>query len=214
MNLPKKHNMKLKQGYRFGVAVVAVAVLSSCDHNRNTPGWQYFDDMVKSPAYETYTANPNFADGKTMQPPVEGTVARGEMPYPYIKSDEDRAKAGQTLVNPMEATSENIERGHEVFKIYCMNCHGEAGDGKGFLFTSKKYPYPPGNLLSPKMRAAPEGEIFHVISVGWGVMGEHGSMLKPHDRWNVAMYIRNVLQKSPADQSAVKPALPAATASN
>jgi len=195
--------MKLKQGYKLLVALAAMAGLSSCDHNRNNPGWQYFDDMVKSPAYESYTPNPNFADGKTMQPTIEGTIPRGFMHYPYVKTDEDRAKAGQTLQNPIEAPSANIERGHEVFKIYCMDCHGDKGDGKGFLFTSKKFPYPPGNLLSDKIRNAPDGEIFHVITVGWGIMGEHGSMLKPDDRWKAVLYIRNVLQKAPVEETVV-----------
>ncbi|MFV0379057.1 MAG: c-type cytochrome [Mangrovibacterium sp.] len=203
--------MKLKQRYKLVLSLVVLVGLNSCDHNRNNPGWQYFDDMVTSPAYETYTPNPNFADGKTMQPTIAGTVPRGFAHYPLIKSDEDRLKAGQLFQNPIELTDTNLARGAEVYKIYCSDCHGDKGDGKGFLFTSKKYPYPPGDLLSEKVRHIPDGEIFHVITVGWGVMGEHGSMLKPDDRWNVVLYIRNVLQQAPVQ--AVAPPL-SATSSN
>lgn len=202
MNLNKMDAMKLKQGYKLMIALMFIVGLTSCDHNRNNPGWQYFDDMVTSPAYETYTPNPNFADGKTMQPTIAGTVPRGFMHYPLQKSDEDRLKAGQMFQNPLQPTDGNLERGAEVYKIYCNSCHGEQGDGKGFLFNSKKYPYPPASLLSEKVRNIPDGEIFHVITVGWGVMGEHGSMLKPDDRWKAVLYIRNVLQQAPFEQAA------------
>lgn len=170
-------------------------MLSSCDYNRRSTGWQYFDDMVTSPAYESYTANPNFADGKTMQPPVAGTIPRGMLPYPYAKTDEDRALAARTLVNELKPTAENLKRGKKEYGIFCAQCHGDKGDGKGRLFVSKKYPYPPASLLSEKMMANPDADIFHVITVGHGVMAAHGSMIHPDDRWKIAMYIKEELQK-------------------
>jgi len=188
--------MDLKNGIKLLVAIILVAGLSSCDHNRNNPGWQYFDDMVKSPAYESYTSNPNFKDGKSMQPTISGTVPRGFMQYPFEKTDADRVQAGLTFENPLEATTANMERGKEVYTIYCASCHGDKGDGQGRLFTSKKFPYPPGNLLSEKVRTIPDGELYHVITVGWGIMAEHGSMLNPDDRWKAVLYIRNELQKN------------------
>jgi mono/diheme cytochrome c family protein len=187
--------MNFKILNRSLAAVALIVVFGSCDRDRNTTGWEYFDDMAHSAAYESYTPNPNFADGKTMRNPVEGTIPLGYEPYLYVKSDEDRIKAGKELVNPFEPTVQNLERGKQAFEIYCMNCHGDKGDGKGFLYTSKKYPYPPGNLLSDKVRNGSEGEIFHVVTVGFGVMPQHGSQLRPHDRWKVAMYIKEVLQK-------------------
>lgn len=187
--------MKLSGLQKALAATALVAFLGSCDRDRNTTGWEYFDDMAHSPAYETYTPNPNFADGKTMRNPVEGTIPLGYEPYPYVKSDEDRIRAGKELVNPFEPSVQNLERGKKVFEIYCMNCHGPKGDGQGFLYTSKKYPYPPGNLLTEKVRKGPEGEIYHVVTVGFGVMPQHGSQVRPEDRWKVAMYVKEVLQK-------------------
>ena len=187
--------MNIEKHRKSALWLLLLIVFSSCDHNRRTTGWEYFDDMAHSSAYESYTANPNFADGKTMQATVEGTIPRGFMPYPYVKTDEDRIKAGENLKNPFEVNDANLERGKKVFTIYCSACHGDKGDGKGHLYTSGKYPYPPANLLSDKIRNNPEGEIYHVISVGFGVMAEHGSMIKPDDRWKVAMYIKNILQQ-------------------
>lgn len=190
-----KRRIGRRPGLRLCTAVLLVALLASCDYNRRTTGWQYFDDMVESPAYESYTPNPNFGDGKTLQPPVAGTIPRGMVPYAFGKNDEDRALAAQMLENGLEATPENMERGKRMYGIFCMQCHGDRGDGQGPLFTRKKYPYPPASLLSEKMRSNPEGDIYHVISVGHGVMGEHGSMIDPDDRWRIAMYIKEQLQK-------------------
>ena len=181
--------------YKSISAITLILLFASCDRDRNSTGWEYFGDMAHSPAYESYTPNPNFADGKTMQNPVEGTIPIGYQPYLYQKTEEDRVKAGLALVNPYESTEENLARGKQVFTAFCANCHGDKGDGQGYLYTSKKYPYPPGNLLSSKVRTHPEGEIFHVITVGYGVMGAHGYMIRPEDRWKAAMYIKDVLHK-------------------
>ncbi len=172
-----------------------VFLISSCDYDRRTTGWQYFDDMVTSPAYESYTPNPNFKDGKTMQPPVEGTIARGMNPYPFQKTDEDRAIAAKTLVNELETSTENLERGKKEYGIYCAQCHGENGDGQGKLYVNKKYNYPPASLLSEKMMANSEADIYHVITVGFGIMAAHGSMINSEDRWRIAMYVKDELQK-------------------
>ncbi len=174
---------------------IVLVFLSSCDYSRRTTGWDYAGDLIESRAYETYTENPVFKNGRTMQPPVEGTIPRDFMPYQFQKSDDDRALAAQTLVNELPNTMENLERGKVAYGIYCMQCHGEKGDGQGPLFVNKKYIYPPGNLLNEKMLANPEADIYHVITVGWGIMGEHGSMITPADRWKIAMYVKQELQK-------------------
>jgi mono/diheme cytochrome c family protein len=187
--------MNLKNVYKSISAVALMLFFASCDRDRNTTGWEYFGDMAHSDAYETYSPNPNFADGKTMRNPVEGTIPLGYQPYLYEKNDTDRVRAGKELVNPFKPTAENLERGKQVFTVYCMNCHGDKGDGKGFLFTSGKYPFPPKTLLSSKVKNGPEGEIFHVVTVGFGVMPAHGPQIRPEDRWKVVMYVKNVLQK-------------------
>lgn len=180
---------------KFAFILLTIALLSSCDYNRRTTGWEYMGDMTNSPAYESYTPNPNFADGKTMQPPVPGTIPRGITPYAYEKTDEDRALAAVTLTNKLELTKENVKRGERMYGIYCMQCHGEKGDGQGSLYVNKKYTYPPASLLSEKMLSATDGDIYHVITVGHGIMAEHGSMILPEDRWKITMYIKEELQK-------------------
>jgi mono/diheme cytochrome c family protein len=186
------------QQHRYWLAILTVMlgfVIMSCDRSNNDPGWDFFPDMAYSHAYETNSPNTNFKDGKTMREPVKGTVSRDFVAYPYQKNDTDRLLAGKVFSNAMPYTSENIARGKKVYQTYCMVCHGEAGDGKGFLFTSGKYPYPPASLVNDKMRNAPDGEFYHVITVGFGIMGAYGTQIRPDDRWKTIMYIRKELEK-------------------
>lgn len=186
------------QKFRHLSAVIAAIIIlsfSACDRDNNTPGWDYFPDMAYSHAYETNSGNPNFKDGKTMREPVKGTISRDFIAYPYTKTDQDRLLAGKTIINKLPYSQENIDRGKQVYQAFCMVCHGETGDGKGFLFTSGKYPFPPASLINEKMKAAPDGEIFHVITVGFGIMGAYGTQIRPDDRWKTIMYIRRELEK-------------------
>jgi len=152
-------------------------------------------DMYYSNAYESYTPNPNFNDSMTMRVPVKGTVPIGMVPFTWEKTDEDRVAAGNALVNPLEVNEDNLAGGKAAYEIFCIDCHGEKGDGKGYLFTSQRYPYPPADLTSDKVKALKDGEIYHVATVGFGIMGAHGAMIGPDERWKIILYIRENLQK-------------------
>ncbi|MEX0983282.1 MAG: c-type cytochrome [Bacteroidales bacterium] len=177
------------------VFIMAVIFTAACHRDNNHPGYDYLPEMDISRAYEAYSENPVFKDGKTMQPPVKGTVARGKVPYPYTKDDEDQQLAGQTIFNPLEYTRENLERGEVSYNRFCINCHGSKGDGKGNLFTSGVYKFPPSDLTLEAIRNQPDGELYHVITVGKGIMGAHGPQIRPDDRWKIIMYVREELQK-------------------
>ncbi len=172
-----------------------LAVLSSCDKDRNRPGYSYFPDMEESQAYETYAESPVWENGRTNQLPPEGTVPREMIPFDFEKTEVNRTWAGQELDNPYHGDSSVLEEGKELYGVYCIYCHGEKGDGQGYLFTSGKYPYPPKSLLSDKIRQNPDGEIFHVITVGYGMMGSHAAQVLPDDRWKIITYIREELEQ-------------------
>lgn len=183
------------------VSITAVALgflftATSCDRTRNDKGYEYFPDMAHSLAYETYATNQAMADSHAMRLPAANTISREMIPYQYPNTPEGRLQAAAELVNPLEATPENIARGKEQFTIFCIGCHGELGNGEGHLFTSGRYPIKPASLISEKMLAMPEGDIFHVISAGYNTMGAHGHMIRPDDRWKIAMYVKNELQKN------------------
>lgn len=187
--------MELKDKIYLLFALLGITLNFSCSHDPQEPGHTYFPDMINSQAYETQSENPLYADGKTMREPVEGTVPRGTTPFPYEKTEEDRLKAGEELENPIETTPESVKQGKKLYGYYCIQCHGEQGDGQGHLYTSGLYTYPPASLINDKMKNAPDGDIYHVITVGFGIMGAHGSIVRPDDRWKIINYIREVLQQ-------------------
>ncbi len=186
--------MHIKVKIKAILSLILVAIVfSSCTHDRKKPGLQYMDDMVTPIAYEDYSPNPVFANGQTEQTPVKGTIARGKMPYPYARTAEGQKMAGEQLHNPYKASKEVLERGKAKFDIYCMICHGSSGRGDGTLFTSGKFSAPPTDLMGERVQNLPDGEIYHVITKGSiaGLMGAHGSQIKPDDRWKIVTYIKN-----------------------
>ncbi len=104
--------------------------------------------------------------------------------------------AGENLHNPLDSTDYNLNRGKQEYEIFCALCHGFDGNGDGPLITSEKYPSSAPSLITEDMLARPEGEIFHVITVGSAIMGAHGSQIRPEDRWRIIMYIRSVLAQN------------------
>ncbi|MDA3928979.1 MAG: c-type cytochrome [Prolixibacteraceae bacterium] len=172
------------------IAAVIVVLFSSCDDNRNEPGYSYFNDMEASRAYETYSANPNYSDGKTMVGPVEGTVAIHEHAFGFEKTPEDEIKAS-SIENPL-ADQFDIEHAKKVYEQYCIICHGDKGNGQGFLYTSKKYPFPPANYLAERAMAKTDGQLFHNVRIGFGVMGAHGPQLSVDDTWQLVNYINHL----------------------
>ena len=176
--------------------LLAIIIMSgwSCDRDRNTTGWDYFPDMSYSNAYETYTPNENFEDGMTMRIPVEGTISRDQFLFEYGPTTEERERAGRELVNPFTVDEEILDRGRTIYSVYCAGCHGEKGDGKGHLVASGLFKYPVRTIISDEVKDRPDGELFHTISEGFGVMGAHGSLVLPDDRWKTIIYIRHQLQ--------------------
>jgi mono/diheme cytochrome c family protein len=179
------------------VILTSVVLLTySCSREKNHPGYKYWPEMTENVAYNTFTENPVMKDGKTLQEPIKGTVPRNFIPYQFSKNSSDRQIAGQKMKKPYLVSDSIIKEGKELFNFFCKQCHGIKGDGKGFLYTKKFYPYPPANLLSDKLKQVTDGEIYHVASVGFNLMGAHASMLNPNERWKIVCYVRE-LQKTP-----------------
>ena len=120
---------------------------------------------------------------------MKGTVPRGFEPYPYTKDPE---AAGRELKNPLEPTKTVLVRGQAVFNTYCIVCHGPRGEGNGYIIP--KFPQPP-SLQSDKVRGWPDGRIYHVITIGQGLMPSYASQVSTGDRWAAILYVR-VLQRS------------------
>jgi mono/diheme cytochrome c family protein len=160
---------------------------------RDRPHFEVLPEMVRSIAAESFSANPVFADGKTLQKPAPGTIPRGLLPLHYQAAPENARRAGEELTNPYPPTDENaLKRGATVYTNFCTACHGptRAGDGP---VARRGYPPPPA--APPPIN---DGEMFHIITYGRANMPSHATQLSREDRWKVILYIRSLQQKAAA----------------
>jgi mono/diheme cytochrome c family protein len=125
-----------------------------------------------------------FKNGIGMRPPVEGTVARGFLPYPFKGKPEE---GGKDLVNPLLPTPANLARGKARFLTFCSPCHGNFARGDSRL--QGQFPNPP-TLHSDKVRNWADGNIYNVITEGQNAMPSYASQIAREDRWAIILYIR------------------------
>ncbi len=161
------------------------------------PNYDFLPDMARGPRYNAFSSNPNFADGKTLQLPPPGTIARGLEPLHYAATPQDALRAGEELHSPLPADSAQArERGATVFATYCVVCHGAKATGDGTV-TQRGFP-PPPSLLLPHAANMKDGQIFHVLTYGQGNMPSYAGQISRQDRWSVIAYLRTVQGAAPA----------------
>ena len=156
-------------------------------------------EMYMQPRYEPLEGSTFFEDGKSARPLVAGTVpredARGAPPKGAAEdvfySGWDKGRLAETVPFPVDRAV--LERGQERYRIYCIPCHGESGDGRGMIVRRGFNPPPP--FYSEELRKQPIGHFFDVITKGYGTMYSYAMRVPPRDRWAIAAYIR-VLQLS------------------
>lgn len=139
-----------------------------------------------------------FADGYGMRTPVEGTIARGHLPYQFAGKPD---LAGEKLVNPIPVSKASLKLGQEKFDTYCSPCHDYHGTGQSRL--RGQFPNPP-SLHSEKVRTWSDGRIFAVITEGQNVMPSYSTQLTEDERWAVINYIRVLQRAMNAKESDIK----------
>jgi mono/diheme cytochrome c family protein len=144
-------------------------------------------DMHNQPKYKGLRGTAFFADGGSARPLIEGTVARGTL------QDNEAfftGKTGNTPVAelPFKADEAVLSRGQERYNIYCTPCHDATGGGRG-LVVQRGYKQPP-SFHEDRLRNAPAGYYFDVMTNGFGGMPDYRMQLTPRDRWAVVAYIR------------------------
>ncbi|MFA6954945.1 MAG: cytochrome c [Thermoanaerobaculia bacterium] len=176
---------------------------------------EIFPDMLDSVPYDSFTSNPNFEDGLTMRPLVEGTVLHGEEPLGYAKTPEDAVRAGLELVNPLKPESAVIERGQAVYRTFCEVCHGSGGRGDGPIAGRAGYPAPPSFLpAEARTRSMGDGQIFHIITYGGQNMPAYAAEIEREDRWEAVLWLRELQKKASAPNAeAAVPAGPSVASS-
>ena len=173
-------------------ALMVVGVLAGCRQ-----------DMHDQPKFFPQRGTTLFADGRSVRPQVTGTVARSqaEKPTYFTTGLVEGGAEGDGM--PYKLTTAVLERGQERYNIYCTPCHSRVGNGKG-MAVQRGY-YAATSFHSYRLRSAPLGHFFNVITNGYGAMPDYAAQITPADRWAIAAYIR-VLQLS---QNATQADVPA-----
>jgi mono/diheme cytochrome c family protein len=143
--------------------------------------------MADQPRYKPLAKSAYFSDDRSARPLVEGTVARGQ-----LQADEHfyTGKVGGRPVDtfPFPVTSGMLRRGQERFNIFCSPCHDRIGNGQGMVV--RRGFRPPPSFHIGRLRKAPVGHFFDVISHGFGAMPDYAEQVAAEDRWAIVAYVR------------------------
>ncbi len=173
-------------------------------------------DMHNTPTAQPLRESLFVKSASTARPLIEGTVARGTL-------QDDAAfftgKTGGVAIDalPFPLTAEILDRGEQRYNIYCTPCHGLAGNGDGMI-VQRGFRQPP-SYHTDRLRTAPLGYYYDVMTNGFGAMPDYRAQVTPRDRWAIAAYVRalQLSQHAPAAEfpqeereKLSKPAAPAA----
>lgn len=211
----------MKKTRTYYSLVVLVLVLASCTNDPNSPGLEYMPDMYRSPAIEAYVdygQDPYNFDEELAQEqrsqssarqPVTGTIPYAgmseedmalSMPYPYENTTADYERAGAELKSPLPATDEHFKKGEVLYQKMCSHCHGKTGVGDGAISTNGKILGIPS--FAEKLKDLPEGNMFHTLTYGKGLMGSHASQLNQKERWQIIQFVQSLQTSGESDEAA------------
>lgn len=145
-------------------------------------------DMHDAPRYKPLAESDFFANGSSARPLPAGTVARGFLREDTLLYTGRTAEGSLTAELPLPVTRALLARGHERFDIFCSPCHGKLGDGRGMVV--QRGFKPPSSYHVERLRQAPIGYLFDVMTNGFGVMPGYAPQVPAEDRWAIAAYIR------------------------
>jgi len=144
-------------------------------------------DMHDQPKYRGLRGSDFFADGQGARPLVANTVARGHLNDDALLAT---GKEGQNDATefPFPVTEQVMARGRERFDIYCSPCHGRTGEGNGMV-VRRGFRRPP-SYAEDRLRDAPIGHFYDVITNGFGAMPDYQTQIPVNDRWAIVAYVK------------------------
>jgi len=144
-------------------------------------------DMHDQPKYIPLRQSAFFGDERSARPLVAGTVARGHLNDDTLLHTGKVGTADATVF-PFAVTEQTMARGRERFEIYCSPCHGRTGQGDGMV-VRRGFRRPP-TFHQDRLRNAPVGQLFDVITNGFGAMPDYAAQVRAEDRWAIIAYVR------------------------
>ncbi len=164
-------------------------------------------DMQDQPRYDMYRPSEFFSDKASLRPIPAHTVARGFLreddvfytgrTAPAGPRPQASPTAGGTVAQfdpdlvatiPMAITPELLNQGQEQFQTFCSMCHGLTGEGDGMI-VRRGFKKPP-SYHEARLRTAPAGHFFDVMTNGWGAMPAYNYLVPLRNRWMIVAYIR------------------------
>ena len=171
-----RRNLTSCSGVRALAVVLVSLALAGCRQ-----------DMHDAPRYEPLEASTFFANGQASRTLVANTVPRG-----LLREDthlnEGRIDGRLATAFPMAITPAVMQRGQERFNVFCSPCHGRTGSGNGMV-VQRGFRAPP-SYHEDRLRNAPVGYFFDVMTNGFGAMQDYAAQVPVADRWAIAAYIR------------------------
>lgn len=144
--------------------------------------------MAVQPYNRPYTPSDAFADGSSARPLPLDTVARGHTQDDTLLFTGKDGNGQDSAESPLPVTRDVLQRGRDRFQIYCVPCHGYTGDGDGIV-VQRGFNRPP-SYNSDRLRQAPVGHFFDVVTNGFGSMPSYSAQVPVADRWAIIAYIR------------------------
>lgn len=188
----KHFSAALVRGFLFGTSFLALVSLTACHR-----------DMRDQHKYRGFRASTFFADGRSIRPAVPGTI-----PVGHLRADSllYSGKINGKLVDmfPFTVDQAVLERGRDRFNIYCAPCHDFTGSGNGMI-VQRGHKVPPSYHIQ-RLREAPAGYFYDVITNGFGMMYDYSYQLRPEDRWAVVAWVRTLQTAGRATLADVPPA--------
>lgn len=144
-------------------------------------------DMHNQPKYKPLKGSKFFEDGRDSRPLIDDTVARGHLNADVLLYT---GKSGGDFADtfPFPVTRDVLARGRERYNIFCSPCHDRTGHGEGMI-VRRGYRKAQSYHID-RLRAAPAGYLFDVITHGFGVMPDYASQIPVRDRWAIVAYVR------------------------
>jgi len=168
--------MRISASLLVGVALCALA-LSGCEEAVR-------QDMANQPKNRPESPSDFFADGRSVRPMLENTVARGAIDNDVYNVAKDFAGFPPAV----KVNAQLLERGQDRYKIFCTPCHGLQGNGEGMI-AMRGMKHPPSYHID-RLRQAPNGYFYDVMTNGFGAMYSYSERITPADRWAIVAYIR------------------------
>ncbi|AHI05617.1 hypothetical protein BDW_05555 [Bdellovibrio bacteriovorus W] len=178
-------------------AAIAAMTLVSCGPRGNKPNVELIQDMMESPAIKAQEFEAGAPHNRGMRVPPEGTTPVGFEHYKYATDVEGASK---NLRNPLAGKMDEATLlvGQKFYETNCTICHGAKGEGgvAAGSTVSEKMALKPPAVISDKVKGWTDGHLYHVITMGQGVMGPYASHIPQEYRWQVVNYIRFLEKQS------------------